>query len=128
MQFIKYGIVGGLAFCIDFVLLCFFSGYCSLHYLVSATISFTAGLVVNYLLSVKYVFHNHRLNNRHNEFYVFALIGAIGLLINDAIMYLITDAISMHYVIAKPFSSLVVLVWNFTAKKYILFPDKYASL
>ena len=58
IQFVRYFFVGGFAFIIDFGLLYILTEYAGLHYLLSATLSFIAGLVVNYIISCIWVFNN----------------------------------------------------------------------
>ena len=59
IQFFRYFFVGGFAFVVDYGLLVLLTEVFGLHYLVSATISFIAGLVVNYLLSTSWVSEIH---------------------------------------------------------------------
>jgi len=83
VQLLRYVVVGGLAFVVDFGLLWVLTEYAGLHYLVSATISFIAGLVVNYLLSVVWVFGSSKLQSKWAEFAIYAVIGVIGLGLNN---------------------------------------------
>ena len=63
IQFVRYFFVGGFAFIVDFGLLYILTEYAGLHYLLSATLSFIAGLVVNYIIRVQRPSHLalHRL-------------------------------------------------------------------
>ena len=79
IQFVRYFFVGGFAFIVDFGLLYILSEYAGLHYLLSATLSFIAGLVVNYIISCIWVFNNSKFRNRIVEFLFFAAIGVVGL-------------------------------------------------
>ena len=64
IQFVRYFFVGGFAFIIDFGLLYILTEYAGLHYLLSATLSFIAGLVVNYIISCIWVFNNSKSHCR----------------------------------------------------------------
>ena len=68
IQFVRYFFVGGFAFIVDFGLLYILTEYAGLHYLLSATLSFIAGLVVNYIISCIWVFNNSKFRNRIVEF------------------------------------------------------------
>lgn len=48
IQLLRYTFVGGTAFIVDFGLLYVLTEYLNLHYLYSATLSFIAGVIVNY--------------------------------------------------------------------------------
>ena len=123
-QLIRYGFVGGLAFVADYGSLYALTEWCGVPYLVSAALAFLFGLTVNYLLSNCIVFTTHRLQNRWIEFAIFAIIGVIGLGLNEAIMYVCCEKIGMHYMLAKLISTALVFFWNFFARKWTLF-NKY---
>ena len=120
-QLIRYGFVGGVAFVADYASLYIFTEWLGVQYLVSAAIAFIIGLTFNYILSNLIVFTTHRLNNRWLEFSIFAIIGVIGLGLNELIMYCACEMIGMHYMIAKLISTALVFFWNFFARKLTLF-------
>ena len=124
IQLFRYCFVGGLAFIVDYGLLVLLTEVCGLHYLISATISFIAGLIVNYLLSTSWIFRQSKLENKWAEFIVFAIIGVIGLGLNNLLLYLFTDIIHIHYMISKLITTGIVMIWNFGARKIILFTNK----
>ena len=55
-QIIKFGIVGLLCFLIDFGITTGFTNLMGIHYLISKFLGFVVSAVVNYLLSIKFVF------------------------------------------------------------------------
>lgn len=120
-QLIRYGFVGGVAFVADYASLYIFTEWLGVQYLVSAAIAFIIGLTFNYILSNLIVFTTHRLNNRLLEFSIFAIIGVIGLGLNELIMYCACEMIGLHYMIAKLISTALVFFWNFFARKLTLF-------
>lgn len=123
IQFIRYTFVGGFAFIVDFFLLWFFTEICNIHYLVSATLSFIAGLITNYLISTKWVFNKSKVNNKKLEFLFFALIGVVGLIFNNLFIWLLTDYSGMYYLVSKVIVVFLVYLWNFFARKYLLYKN-----
>lgn len=121
IQFIRYFFVGGFAFIIDFGLLYILTDIFSIHYFLSAAISFTIGLLVNYLLSTQWVFSKRSINNKQLEISIFFIIGAIGLGLNQFFIWLFTEAAGTHYLVSKLLSGVIVLLWNFFARKFTLF-------
>lgn len=120
-QFLRYSLVGGMAFLVDFGSLYAFTEFGGLPYLVSAALAFVLGLCTNYVLSISWVFSSRKLGNRWLEFGVFALIGLVGLGLNELIIWQFTETIGLHYLVSKIVSAGVVLFWNFFARKYALF-------
>lgn len=121
VQFVRYFFVGGFAFVVDFGLLYILTEYAGLHYLLSATLSFIAGLLVNYIISCLWVFNGSKFKNRLVEFLFFATIGVVGLALNDALIWLFTDCIGTHYMFSKIVAAAMVYLWNFFARKYLVF-------
>ena len=120
-QLFRYIIVGGIAFLVDYGLLFLLTEYFHFHYLLSATISLIAGLIVNYAISTRWIFRHSKLDNRLMEFIIYSLIGVIGLLINNIILYLLTDFFHIHYMLSKLITAAIVMGWNFIGRKIILF-------
>ncbi len=121
IQFVRYFFVGGAAFIVDYGLLVILTELFNFHYLLSATISFIAGLVVNYLISISWIFKNSKLSNTILEFLIYGAIGVVGLLLNNVLLYFFTDIIHIHYMISKLITAALVMIWNFFGRRIILF-------
>ena len=121
VQLLRYTVVGGCAFAFDFSCLFFLTSSCHLHYLVSAAIAFLVGLVVNYILSVGWVFSHRRMNSRLSEFVVFALIGLGGLLLNEVLIWFFTEVLLLFYLVSKVISTVLVYLYNFLVRRFVLF-------
>lgn len=117
----RYAIVGGVSFAVDYGFLYVLTECYGFHYLLSATISFIAGLAVNYLISIRWVFGKSKLSSRAAEFAVYGIIGVVGLLLNNLLLYLFTDHLHLHYMLSKLIAAAIVLAWNFLGRKIILF-------
>lgn len=128
-QVVKFGIVGIIALIIDVVLLNLLL-LVHLNNVVAGTISFIISLIFNYIASMKYVFKHREDMARWMELLIFVISAVIGLLINDAIIWLSTlgmvealrgTAIYMLRTnIGKLIATVVVAVWNFVIRKWLL--------
>lgn len=116
-QFIKYFGAAGVGYIADFLTLILLHELLYIHYLVAASLGFVVGLVVVFALSGKYVFSNPKLKSKTVEFLLFALIGVIGLLMLNCIMWLLTGLLGVSYIIAKIVATFFVYTWNFFARK-----------
>ncbi|MCL2144119.1 MAG: GtrA family protein [Endomicrobia bacterium] len=121
LQFVKYFFASAAALFIDFSLLYILTEFAGLFYIVSATLSFTAGLFVTYFVSKKFIFTKSSISNRKLEFIVFYIIGIIGLIINIVVLWLLTDKVGLFYMYSKIFTAFFTYLWNFFARKYIIF-------
>ena len=55
-QIMKFGVVGGSAFVIDYGIMIFLTEVFHINYLISSGISFAVSVIFNYVMSVKWVF------------------------------------------------------------------------
>lgn len=121
IQFFRYIFVGGIAFIVDFGSLFILTQYFGIYYLFSAAIAFILGLIANYALSIKWVFNKRTLNNIWSEFTIFTVIGVIGLGLTVLFMWFFTEYITLYYLFSKIITAILVLFWNFSARKITLF-------
>ena len=118
-QIIKFGLVGFLCFFIDYGIMVFLTEIAGVHYLLSSGISFTVSVIVNYILSLTYVFETEN-GNRVKEFVIFVVLSVIGLGINQLLMWFCVDILGIFYMISKIGATAVVMVYNFVTRKVVL--------
>lgn len=122
-QLIRYIFVGGLAFLVDYGLLFLLTEAAGMHYLFSATLSFIAGLLTNYFISIRWIFRQSKLQSRLTEFLIFSIIGIIGLGLNNLFLYALTEYLHLHYLLSKLITAAIVMLWNFLGRRIILFKN-----
>lgn len=119
-QVMKFGVVGVLAFIIDYGLMILLTEFLGFAPVISATISFVISVIFNYLASMRYVFTHKEDMSKQREFSVFVALSIIGLLINDIMMWAGTVLIAIDYRIVKIAATAVVMIWNFVTRKIFL--------
>ena len=87
----------------------------------SASIAFILGLLTSYILNIKWVFINRKFSNKMTEMGLFLLIGIIGIILNLASIWVFTEYLGLFYLFSKIIATVIVFLWNFLAKKIILF-------
>lgn len=120
-EFVRYGVASALALVGDFGTLVALTELAGVHYLTSAAIGFGVGIVITYLLSVRWVFASRRLANAHAERAIFLLIGLGGLAINHVVMFGLTELALVPYALSKFGSVGLVFSFNFILRKLLLF-------
>lgn len=119
-QIMKFGVVGVIAFVIDFGVMVFLTEVFGIDPVISATVSFIISVIFNYAASMRYVFSHRDGMSRTREFIIFVVLSAIGLGINDLLIWAGTDLASFDYRLVKIFATAVVMVWNFVTRKIFL--------
>lgn len=121
VQLVRSLVVSVIALIVDFGLLVILKEHFGVHYLLAATISFGCGVVVNYFLSIKWVFANRKLSSARNEFLIFVVITTLGLAFNLLIIAGMVNIGKVDYRVGKAVSTVIVFFWNFIARKKILY-------
>ena len=129
----KFGIVGIIAFFIDFGVFKLLSGVFGVHYLVANFFGFTISLIFNYIASMTFVFERKENADKRAEFVIFMVLSVIGLLLNELIIFLCIEGIylkipaltaHMSRQWAETFGKIVatgiVMVYNFITRKIFL--------
>ena len=119
-QIMKFGVVGVIAFVIDFGVMVGLTEVFGIDPVISATVSFIISVIFNYAASMRYVFSHREGMSRTREFVIFVVLSAIGLGINDLLIWAGTDLASFDYRLVKIFATAVVMVWNFVTRKIFL--------
>ena len=117
---VENGVVGVLAFAVDYGLLALFTEVLGINYLVSATLSYVVATVFNYLASMRYAFTHKEDMSRRREFNPFFIGPLIGLGVNNICMWAGAELLGVHYLIVKLFATAIVAVWNFVTRKIFL--------
>lgn len=117
LQFCRYVVVGGLSFIVDAFTLYTLTNM-NIYYLVSNVFGFIVGVTLNYFLSKLMVFKDKNYSKRR-EYIIFMIISVIGLIFTTILMYLFTDLIGFNYMVSKMIAAIIVLIWNYGARKYV---------
>ena len=137
-QIIKFGFVGGICFLIDFAISTGIFHFLqsvidkNIAVVISTALGFVISVVVNYILSMKFVFDRRDDLSKRKEFVVFVVLSIGGLVISEIITLIcngvytnngwlvnnISDTI--WYGFSRVVSTAVVMVYNFISRKIFL--------
>lgn len=132
-QIMRFGIVGALAFIIDYGIFVLLANWLNIHYLAANVVGFTVSLIFNYLMSMKFVFERKENADRKKEFIAFAVLSMVGLGINELVILACVDGIYMHNAVlqetfgiglakqaGKIIATGIVMVYNFISRKLFI--------
>ena len=115
-QILSFGIVGVVAFLIDYGIMNILYTKLGCTLLIANTCGFIISTIVNYILSKRHVFDM----KTSNAFVKFTVLSVLGLLINNITMVLCIDYMKLITLVAKIIATLVCMIWNFITKKALL--------
>lgn len=119
-QILKFGVVGGIAFIIDYSVLFICTEFFGIYYLISSLISFSVSTVFNYIASIKWVFDVNQKKSQKKNFILFIVFSVIGLGLNQFIMWFGVDVLHIYYMLVKIGATAIVMVFNFITRKMFL--------
>lgn len=120
-KFIRYFAVGGIATAVDFSIFAALLYGVDVTWFWSAFVSFLLATSVNYVLSIRHVFESGvRFRKRHEIPLVF-LVSAVGLVVNQAALYVGIEMIGIYPLVAKVGATGMVFFWNFFARSMFIF-------
>ncbi len=94
--------------------------------MVGTGLGFAVGMVVNYFLSVLFVFIYKGRAKSAVGFLSFALLSAVGLFLHLLGMYLLNELLGVNEWLVKILMTAVVLVYNYVSKKTFIFKEASA--
>lgn len=119
-QFARFLVVGGISFAFDFGLFLLLHEVFGVQYIVASTISFTLSLVLNYFLTVKYVFTGRAGRGIAREILLYVGLNIVALGLNQLILFLSVDLLGASPAVGKLIATAVVLVYNFISRKLLI--------
>lgn len=144
-EFIRFGICGVIATIVDFVvfgIVIYLISPSSFNYsiiesitanrdaistssvLIGTTLGFIFGLIVNYIISVKFVYRFTANAKSVKGAILFAIISAVGLLLNILLMKIAYDTIGFNHWLAKVIVTVIVFIYNYLSKRLLIFKQK----
>ncbi len=120
-EFLRYLLVGGIAFAGDINTLALLHNYFGMHYLLATLIAFMVGIAINYQLSVRWVFRYRSLQQHGIEFGLFLLVGIITMGLSLGLMALLVGQLGLAVLWAKCITTGFTLIANFGLRRALLF-------
>ena len=118
-NFILYGIFGGMAAGIDFLIFHSLTTYLQVYYLIANFISVVIGITISFLLNKNF---NFKVKDKPMKRYsIFISIGAGGFILSEFLLFLFIDILTLEKTISKGLSIVLVVGIQFILNKSITF-------
>ena len=117
-QIFSFLVVGTLSFIIDYSILFALTEFVGIFYLLAAAIAFLISVIFNFYLSMRFVFDAKNMNLKE-LFIIFITTSLLGLALNEVGLLVLVEDAGIDYKIAKLIMTVIVMVFNFTARKIL---------
>lgn len=124
MNFLRYFVVGGISSCVDWGLFWLGAVRFEQPYLEVAAVSFVAATLLNYRLSIRFVFDSGTRFKQSAEMAAVFIASGIGLLLNQFLLYASQELTALSLMAGKISATAVVLIWNYSIRRFYIFPTK----
>ena len=119
-KFFKFGVVGFTGLLVDFGITWLLKERLKLNAYLASSTGFTCAVINNFLLNRIWTFENHDPEVAV-QFGKFAVVSAVGLVLNNSIIYLLKERFGFNFYVAKLVATAVVLLWNFWSNMQFTF-------
>jgi putative flippase GtrA len=123
----RYFVVGGISACFDIGFFFVFAKLLGYAYLPVAAVGFVFAVLINYALSVRYVFSSGVRFTRRQELLLVYLVSATGLALHLAVLYATVDWMGLELMLSKLIATGSVFLWNFLMRNYFIFREPLGS-
>lgn len=116
----RFGVTGGIGFCIDFGITWVCKEKLKWNKYVSNATGFSLAVANNYFLNRIWTFQS---GDPHiiKQFLFFLAISLIGLALNTCFLYYLHERKNKHFYLSKLFAIGLVFIWNFSANSLLTF-------
>lgn len=124
MKIVRYFVVGGMAATVDVGCFFLFTSIAGIWWFQSALASFTLATLVNYFLSIKYVFKSGVRFQKHHELMLIFLVSGTGLVINQLILWVLIESVGVNMLVSKLTATALLFFWNYGLRKSVVFSER----
>ncbi len=127
-EFLLYTAISGVAWLLDVAVLYLAALYLDMPVFLAAAIAYMIGLIVHYMLSIRYVFTYRQLADKPRaEILLYALTGVVGIVLSAGIVH-IGSQLQLPLIWSKIAATLITFVVVFIIRKVTLFSDDGQNL
>jgi putative flippase GtrA len=121
MKIVRYFFVGGIAAAVDITIFFVFAKLFGFNYLTVGACGFVIATLVNYVLSIRYVFESGARFEKKYELMFVYIVSILGLLWHQAVLYACVDVLKIELMLSKLIATATVFFWNYGSRRYWIF-------
>ena len=122
LRIARYFMVGGISAVVDIGLFALFASHLKMPWIPVSICTFIVGTLVNYLLSIRFVFESKaRFDRRRHEILAVFLVSSLALLVNQIILFISIEVFQWHLIFSKCVATGCVFFWNYFGRKHFVF-------
>lgn len=120
LQVIRFLLVGGVSFLLEFAVFVGLVDLGGVGYMQANMVALASAVVLNYFLSRWLVFEGGRYSSKLT-FTIFTVFTLFGVLLNQALLWVLVEQTQINVKVSKVLVTVAVAVFNYYTKKHIVF-------
>lgn len=118
-QYLKFGIIGGIGAVVNTIFLYAFTEQLGIHYMISGALSIEAAIITMFFLNNKFTFRPLKKGFKQiiNGLIRSNIIRSIGIIVQLAILYILTEYAGIMYIISNLIGILIAAIFTFYGEK-----------
>jgi putative flippase GtrA len=121
IRLLRYFFVGGVAAICDIGLFSIFAGYFGWPWFSVSVITFIFATLVNYFLSIRFVFESGARYKKHFEIAAVYFVSALALAVNQLVLYFAIEVLGWNLIASKLLATSIVFFWNYLGRSIFIF-------
>ena len=121
MKIVRYFLVGAIAAAVDIGTFTYFTICLGLYWLPVSVFSFILATLINYFLSIRYVFQSGLKYKRSHELMGVFIVSSFALLVNQITLYILIEQLAFGLILAKFSATGIVFLWNYFGRSRYVF-------
>jgi putative flippase GtrA len=121
MSIVIYFFVGGFSFLANLGVFLVLVRIFELHWFAANVAGFVVGTLMNYVLSVRFVFESRIFLRRHLEVFLTVMVSLLGVAMETLFIYIGHEVMNITLIISKVIAAGVVFFWNYGARRFLVF-------
>ena len=117
----RYFAVGGVAAAVDISFFFVFAKVLQFNYLAVAATGFVIATLVNYVVSIRWVFESDIRFRKSQELALVYLASAIGLALHLGVLFVAVQGLALELMLSKVIATGSVFLWNFGIRNHFIF-------
>ena len=117
--FFRYLVSGGFVTIINMILLYLLVEFFGCHYVFADILSMSICIVITYLMSKRFVFTKKVRIGVKKEFFSYLVIAIIAVVVDTTVLRLLTNKLSIYYMLSKVVATAVSTIINYILKRII---------
>lgn len=113
LKILKFGIVGFLGLIVDFGITWLCKERLRMNKYVANTLGFSFAATNNFILNRLWTFHSAD-PEVYRQYFSFVAVALVGLVLNNLIIYFLSEKRQVHFYAAKAIAIVIVMLWNFS--------------